>query len=81
VARQGKLDVRDADFRLFVIHKGNDPDQLIAELVQRRLLAWSDNHTVRLITTTPFFIGFTPDGQVLTTNEANLLDLWMREPR
>jgi hypothetical protein len=81
VARQGKLDVRDADFRLFVIHKGSDPDQLIAGLVQRRLLAWSDNHTVRLITTTPFFIGFTPDGQVLTTNEANLLDLWMREPR
>jgi hypothetical protein len=65
----------------FGINEGIDPDRLIAGLVQRRRLAWSNDHTVRLITTAPLVTGFTPDGRMLTTTETDLLDLWLREQR
>jgi hypothetical protein len=81
VARLGELDARDEAFRQFAINKGVDPDRLIARLVKRRMLAWSDDHTVRLITTAPFVTDFTPDGCMLTTNETDLLELWLHEPR
>jgi hypothetical protein len=65
----------------FGINEGIDSDRLIAGLVQRRRLAWSNDHTVRLITTAPLVTGFTPDGRMLTTTETDLLDLWLREQR
>jgi len=81
VARLGELDVCDEAFRRFATNEGIDPDQLIASLVERRVLAWSDDRTVRLMKTIPFVTGFTPDGQMLTTNEADLFELWLREQR
>jgi hypothetical protein len=81
VSRLGELDVRDANFRLSLIKEGIEPDPLIARLVERRMLAWSDDHTVRLMKTVPWGIGFTPHGEMHTTNEADLLDLWLRERR
>jgi hypothetical protein len=79
VSRLGELDVRDVNFRLSLIKEGIEPDPLIARLVERRMLAWSDDHTVRLITTAPFVTDFMPDGQMLTTHEADLFKLWLRE--
>jgi hypothetical protein len=79
VAHLGELDVRDEGFCRFAVNEMIDPDGLIAGLIKRRVLAWSDDHTVRLITTDAFFIGFTPDGRTLTTGESDLLALWMRE--
>ena len=63
------------------IKEGIEPDLLIARLIERRMLVWSDDHTVRLMKTVPFGIGFTPDGQMLTTHEADLFELWLREQR
>jgi hypothetical protein len=79
VARLGELDVRDEAFRRFTMNRGVDPDRLIAGLVDRRMLAWSDDHTVRLLTTGPLFTGFAPDGRTLVTEKTDLLDLWLHE--
>ncbi len=79
VAKQGELDVRDVDFRRYAARVAVDPDELVAALVERRILAWCDEHTVRLIDDGTFFTGFLPDGRVVSSAEAELLTLWLNE--
>ena len=77
IAKNGELDVRDKDFRNFAEKKGFDPDKLIDKLVAQRTSAWCDDHSVRLISTDDLVTVFMPDGNVATTSETDLLNLWM----
>lgn len=79
IARKGTLDVRDQGFRAFSAEEGFDPDALIAKMVERRVIAWVDDHTVRLVDTGVLLAGFMPDGQGLSTSEPELLGSWVRD--
>jgi hypothetical protein len=76
VANKGELDVQDAGFRNYAREEGFDADALIAALVERRSLAWSDDRHVRLISTDTLFTAFMPDGRTIATSEADMLGMW-----
>lgn len=77
LARLGWIDVRDAEFRGFVAKEGIDPDALIADMVARRMLAWIDDHTVRMIDVGTVFTGFMPSGAGFSTTDADRLSPWL----
>jgi uncharacterized protein DUF6602 len=71
LAQEGELDVRAT--------KQRDPDQLIAGLVDKRSIAWCDDHTVRLLRSGDLITAFMPDGRTVTAGETDLLGLWFAE--
>lgn len=77
LARLGSIDVRDDAFRNFVSAEGINPDDLIADMVMRRMLAWVDDHTVRMIDAGTIFTGFMPNGEGFSTTDSNLLTPWL----
>ena len=77
LARLGSIDVRDSQFRDFVISEGLDPDALVADMVARRMLAWIDDHTVRMIDSGAVFTGFMPSGEGFSTTDADRLSPWL----
>jgi hypothetical protein len=79
VAPHGVLDVRDQKFREFAAEEGLDADAVIARMVDRRVLAWVDDHTVRLVEGGVMLTGFMPDGKGYTTSEPELLGSWVRK--
>lgn len=79
IAKNGEIDVRDKEFRDFAERKGFDPDKLIDKLVAERTLAWCDDHCVRLTSTKDLLTVFMPDGKVVTSNEPDLLNLWVMQ--
>ena len=79
LATRGEIDVRDAEYREFAAKEGFDPDALVAGLVKRRILAWCDEHTVRLIDGGTLITAVLPDGRVVHTSQADPLQLWLEE--
>lgn len=77
VARHGSVDVRDPKFREFAAEEGFDADAVIARMVERRVLAWVDDHTVRLVDGGVMLTGFMPDGKGYTTSEPELFRSWV----
>jgi hypothetical protein len=79
IGQEGELDTRDPEFRNYAKEQGFDPDRLIAKLVQDRTLAWRDDHSVRLISSSALVTTFMPSGEVVATAETDLLNLWLAE--
>jgi hypothetical protein len=80
LARLGLIDVRDGEFRSFVIAEGINPDDLVADMVTRRILAWVDEHHFRMIDAGTVFTGFMPSGEGFSTTDTDRLTPWlMRE--
>jgi hypothetical protein len=77
IARHGVLDVRDHKFREHAAEEGFDADAVIAGMVERRVLAWVDDHNVRLVEDGIMLTGFMPDGKGYTTSEPELLGSWV----
>lgn len=79
IGRRGSLDVRDAGFRKHCTEEGVDPDALIADMVERRMLAWAGEHEVTTIDTGTMFAGFMPSGEGFTTTNSDLLAPWLNQ--
>lgn len=79
VASQGELDVLNQEHRQYVAKKGFDFDALVKGLIERRMLAWCDDHTVRLISDDTLYTVVLPDGRTMTASQADLLQLWLKE--
>jgi len=77
LARFGSIDVRDEEFRSFVTAEGVDPDALVVDMVARRMLAWVNDHTVRMIDAGTVFTGFMPTGNGFSTTDADRLTPWL----
>lgn len=79
VAEEGQIDLRDEDYRNYAERNGLDPDKLPSELIKRRILAWCDDHSVRLVNIETLITTFLPDGRIMCTGEADLFRLWIDE--
>lgn len=79
VANKGELDVRDGYFRECAQEEKFAPDVAIAKLVADRLLAWVDEHHVRVMTQGDLIAAFMPSGQTIVTGDDELAALWMME--
>jgi hypothetical protein len=77
VAKAGEFDIHDEEFRKWGEEDGIDLDALISSLVQKRQVAWCDNNTIRCISTGTIMTGFMPDGRVITTDDTDMLGVWM----
>lgn len=77
IGRRGSLDVREAGFRRHCAEEGVDPDVLIADMIARRMLAWSGPHEVTTIDAGTMFAGFMPTGEGFTTTNSDLLAPWL----
>jgi len=79
VAREGEFDVRSKGFLEYAAKEGFDAKTLVAGLVARRVLAWCDSRTVRLIDTEPHVISLLADGRMLLTSETDMVPLWLEQ--
>lgn len=72
VARKGELDVRSRGFRKWAEEQAFDADAAIAKLVAGGLLAWVDEHHVRLMTQCGLITAFMPAGQTIAMGDDEL---------
>jgi hypothetical protein len=77
LAKFGSIDLRDEEFRTYVESEGLDPDALITDMVARRILAWIDPNTVRMIDSGILFAGFMPNGDGFSTTDTDRLSPWL----
>lgn len=73
----GELDIRDEGFREYAAKEGFDPDVVIREMVEHRLIAWTGEYTVTPIAEDLVTI-FMPDGRVFVSDDA-LIEPWVME--
>ena len=74
-SRRGELDIRDEELRAYAVKEGFDVEAAVADLVARRLLAWTSKNTVRVIAS-KIVTAFTPDGRVFASDEDVRLGPW-----
>lgn len=78
-AAAGKLDLSDASLRAWVESEGGNLQAVCEQLVEKRLLAWRDETSLRPINDTVVSTILPKRGFVATGGEAELFGLWLQE--
>ena len=75
-ARQGHIDVRDADLQRLAHEHATDARKLVESLVAKRILAWDGENTARPIDKSLYTVILPEDENFHASGDANLLLEW-----
>lgn len=78
-AAKGTLSIDSPAFREWARSRNENPANLIDDLVEKRLLAWTSERTVRSLAISQSVTAFLPTGQIAATSDMDLFALWLRE--